>query len=38
VEATFGRFGLRLDIGDDLYFRNGKHSNIKATFGPTFRF
>jgi hypothetical protein len=38
VEATFGRFGLRLDIGDDLYFRNGTHSNIKATFGPTFRF
>ncbi len=38
VEATFGRFGLRLDVGDDLYFRNGKHSNIKASFGPTFRF
>jgi hypothetical protein len=38
VEATFGRFGLRFDIGDDLYFRNGRHTNIKATFGPTFRF
>ena len=38
VEATFGRFGLRLDIGDDIYFHNGKHGNIKATFGPTFRF
>jgi hypothetical protein len=38
VEAVFGRFGLRLDVGDDLYFSKGKHSNIKASFGPTFRF
>jgi hypothetical protein len=38
AEVMFGRLGLRLDIGDDLYFRNGSHTNIKATFGPTFRF
>lgn len=38
VEARFGRFGLRLDIGDDLYFSNGKRGNIKASIGPTFRF
>jgi hypothetical protein len=39
VEYSFGRWGLRFDAGDDLYFDHGHHyTNIKASFGPTFRF
>ncbi len=39
LEYSFGRWGLRFDAGDDLYFDHGHHyTNIKATFGPTFRF
>jgi len=38
AELMFGRLGLRLDVGDDLYFSNGTHFNLKATFGPTFHF
>lgn len=38
-EYSFGRFGLRFDAGDDLYFDHGhRFNNIRATFGPTFRF
>jgi hypothetical protein len=39
LEYSFGRFGLRFDIGDDLYFDHGhRYNNIRGTFGPTFRF
>ncbi len=39
LEYSFGRLGLRLDVGDDLYFDHGhRYNNIRATFGPTFRF
>ena len=39
LEYSFGRWGLRFDAGDDLYFDHGHHySNIRASFGPTFRF
>jgi len=38
-EYSFGRWGLRLDGGDDLYFDHGsRYNNIRVTFGPTFRF
>jgi hypothetical protein len=39
LEYSFGRWGLRFDAGDALYFDHGHHySNIRGTFGPTFRF
>jgi hypothetical protein len=38
VEGFLGPFGLRADIGDDIYFDNGARHNLKATFGPVFRF
>jgi hypothetical protein len=38
LEGHLGPIGLRLDIGDDMYFNNGTHSNLKATFGPVIRF
>jgi hypothetical protein len=38
LEGFWGPFGLRLDVGDDIYFANGAHNNLKASFGPAFRF
>lgn len=38
VEGFWGPFGLRLDGGDEIYFDRGARHNIKATFGPVFRF
>jgi len=38
VEAYLGKVGLRLDVGDEIYFNNGAQNNPKITFGPHFRF
>ena len=39
LQYSFGRWGLRFDAGDDLYFDHGHHNNnVRVTFGPTFRF
>jgi hypothetical protein len=38
LEAFLGPVGLRFDIGDEIYFNNGGHSNLRLTFGPTIRF
>jgi hypothetical protein len=38
VEAFIGPIGLRLDVGDEIYFDNGANSNLKVTFGPHIRF
>jgi opacity protein-like surface antigen len=38
VEGFLGPVGLRLDVGDEIYFKNGTHNNLKVTFGPTLRF
>ncbi len=38
VEGFVGPIGLRLDAGDEIYFKNGTHNNLRITFGPTFRF
>jgi hypothetical protein len=37
-EATLGPVGLRLDVGDDMYFANGAHNNLVVQFGPVIRF
>jgi hypothetical protein len=37
-EAFWGPIGLRLDIGDEVYFNNGGHNNLRIAFGPTIRF
>jgi hypothetical protein len=34
----WGAIGLRADVGDEIYFNNGTHNNLRVTFGPTFRF
>jgi len=38
AETFWGPIGLRLDVGDEIYLDNGRHNNLKATFGPTIRF
>src|SRR5215470_17473258 len=38
LEASVGPVGLRLELGDEIYFNNGGHNNLRITFGPIVRF
>ncbi|HXN50315.1 MAG TPA: hypothetical protein VN943_00155 [Candidatus Acidoferrum sp.] len=38
LEGHFGPLGVRLDIGDEIYFNHGTHNNLRITFGPYIRF
>jgi hypothetical protein len=38
LEAHLGPLGLRLDIGDEIYFNDGAHHNLRVAFGPFIRF
>src|ERR1700687_5101561 len=38
MEATLGPVGLRLEAGDEIYFNQGAHNNLRITFGPILRF
>jgi hypothetical protein len=38
VEGFWGPFGLRLEVGDEIYFDDGAQNNLRVTFGPQFRF
>jgi hypothetical protein len=38
LEGHLGPIGLRLDIGDEMYFNHGTHHNLRASFGPIIRF
>jgi len=38
VEAALGPIGLRLEAGDEIYFNQGAHNNLRITFGPILRF
>jgi opacity protein-like surface antigen len=38
VEGFWGPIGLRLEVGDEVYFDDGAQNNLKVTFGPQFRF
>jgi hypothetical protein len=38
VEGFWGPFGMRLEVGDDIYFDSGARNTLKASFGPAFRF
>jgi hypothetical protein len=38
VEAFAGPIGLRLDVGDEMFFNNGAHNNLRIAAGPQFRF
>ncbi|HZQ95940.1 MAG TPA: hypothetical protein VFA67_13080 [Candidatus Sulfotelmatobacter sp.] len=38
IEAFAGPIGVRLEVGDDIFFNNGAHNNLRASIGPQFRF
>jgi hypothetical protein len=38
LEGFIGPIGLRAEVGDEIYFKNGTHNNLRVTFGPTLRF
>jgi len=38
LEGHLGPVGLRLDVGDEIYFNNGAHHNLSMAFGPYLRF
>jgi hypothetical protein len=38
LEGHLGPVGLRFDIGDEIYFNNGTHNNLRLAFGPYIRF
>lgn len=38
LEGHVGPIGLRLDVGDEMYFNHGTHNNLRVAFGPYIRF
>lgn len=38
LEGHIGPLGLRLDVGDEMYFNSGTHHNLRVAFGPYIRF
>lgn len=38
LDAHIGPIGVRLDVGDEMYFANGAHHNLRIAFGPMIRF
>lgn len=38
LEGFWGPFGLRLDVGDEIFVSNGTYNNLRVTFGPQLRF
>ena len=38
IEAFAGPIGVRAEIGDNIFFNNGMHNNLRISFGPQFRF
>ncbi len=38
LQGHLGPVGLRLDVGDEMYFNHGTHHNLSIAFGPTFQF
>jgi len=38
IEGHLGPVGLRMDIGDEMYFNKGTHNNLSISLGPYIRF
>jgi hypothetical protein len=38
AEGFLGPIGLRLDVGDEIYFDHGARHNLRVSFGPQVRF
>lgn len=37
-EAYLGPIGFRVDVGDEIYFADGAHHNLRVAVGPNIRF
>lgn len=37
IELFAHWFGVRAEVGDEMYWENGHHNNLRVTFGPQFR-
>lgn len=37
-EAFWGPIGLRVDVGDEIFYNNGAHNNLRLSLGPVIRF
>ncbi len=38
IEFFAGPFGLRAEVGDEIYFNNGMYNNLRVQAGPVLRF
>jgi hypothetical protein len=38
LQGHLGPIGLRLDVGDEIYFNHGAHNNLRVALGPVIRF
>jgi opacity protein-like surface antigen len=38
LEGYWGHFGMRAEVGDEIYFSGGARNNLRVTFGPQLRF
>ncbi len=38
IKLFAGPFGFRVDVGDEIYFRDGAHHNLRIAGGPVIRF
>lgn len=38
LEFYAGIIGVRLDVGDEMYFSSGTHNNLRVALGPSIRF
>ncbi len=38
IEGFAGPIGVRAEIGDNIFFNNGMHNNMRVSFGPQLRF
>ena len=38
IEMYAGIIGIRLDVGDEMYFNHGTHNNLRVAIGPSIRF
>ena len=38
LQGHLGPIGLRLDVGDEIYFNRGEHNNLRVALGPVIRF
>jgi len=38
LEGHVGPVGLRFEVGDEIFYANGSHNNVRLSFGPFIRF